>query len=69
MTSFNCHCDQILVIFAKHCGNFYQKLVPSPISIAIVTIRGQLIFARMGLSFVNSDGGSNFFQHGGSLTK
>ena len=32
-------------------------------------IRGQLIFARVGVSFVNSDSGSNFFQHGGSLTK
>ena len=35
-----------------------------------VAIGGQLIFAWVGVSFENSDGGgSNFFQHGGSFTK
>ena len=39
-------------------------------AVCLVVIRGKLIFARVGVSFENSDKGSNFLIFdGGSLTK
>ena len=44
-----------------------QKIVNQYFTLYTTVIHGQLIFAQMGVSFENSDGGLKFFQHGGSL--